>query len=195
MPLLFESKLLEDYIKEKTKVSEPSVIRKEDYYASNEMCVQFSSNDLISEQNPLGIESKRINMWELMDFIYSKIEYQETEAQPTVELELTLTKTAEELSLEIVNNFSDGGSGYLLISKNPVEIACGDNYISSGFAGKNVFQFTGEKQYLYGTTKVKVYAVTPDLKWNRSGNNSLNELPKISLEKMEACVKNGSLDF
>lgn len=67
------------------------------------------------------------------------------------------------------------GKGALLVSEQPISIQEGDNYISKGFSGDNVF--TAQK----GSKIIarKVLAVSHDLEWGKTGNNTLDELPKL----------------
>ena len=73
-----------------------------------------------------------------------------------------------------IENWS-GGTGKLLVTKSKVKIKKGDNYISNGFSGENVFSWQGENEHI----ATKVIAITPDLVWCWSGNNRLSELPKL----------------
>lgn len=66
------------------------------------------------------------------------------------------------------------GKGHLLVTKTPVAIQVGENYIGRGFAGDNVF--TAQSKSIIAC---KVIAVSKDLEWGITGNNTLNALPKI----------------
>lgn len=69
------------------------------------------------------------------------------------------------------------GKGRLLVSKDPMLIQEGDNYISSGFSGKNIF--TANKGA--NIKSQKVIAISHDLKWGKSGNNTVELLPKLDI--------------
>jgi len=66
------------------------------------------------------------------------------------------------------------GQGTLIVTSKPVTLAKGDNYVSTGFGGDNVFTFDGKTL----CSAVKVLKVSRDLVWGKSGNNTLHLLEK-----------------
>lgn len=66
------------------------------------------------------------------------------------------------------------GEGTLIVTSEPVDLTKGDNYISTGFSGKNVFTHDGKATRI----AVKVLKVSKDLVWGKSGNNTLHLLEK-----------------
>ncbi len=66
------------------------------------------------------------------------------------------------------------GQGTLIVTTEPVNLTKGDNYISTGFSGDNVFTFDGKSPRV----SFKVLKVSKDLVWGKSGNNTLHLLKK-----------------
>lgn len=83
--------------------------------------------------------------------------------------------------LRVIDNWS-GLGGKLIITNEKVLLKNGDNYISTGMSGnQNIFTFGLLYPEPTPRTEFKVVAVTSDLKWGYSGNNTLHKLPIIDL--------------
>jgi len=67
------------------------------------------------------------------------------------------------------------GKGVLLVSTMPISIHEGDNYIAEGLSGDNVFTCPPNSNKVAR----KVIAVSYDLDWGKTGNNTLDKLPKL----------------
>lgn len=79
------------------------------------------------------------------------------------------------MELIVIENWT-GGKGSVLVTKQHVSLKEGDNYISEGLSGQNIFTCYGKD---VGRMAQKIIAKTPDLDWQKSGNNTLMRLQSI----------------
>ena len=81
---------------------------------------------------------------------------------------------SQKVRYSTVENWS-GGPGLLLISDVPVELKNGDNYVSQGLFGENIFCYSSTEP----RKARKVLAVSINFDWGFTGNNTLEKLPKL----------------
>lgn len=70
------------------------------------------------------------------------------------------------------------GPGKILHTKQPVRLKLGDNYIGIGLSGENIFTYSDSD---VDRLERKVVAISSDLIWGKTGNQTLSKLPVIDL--------------